>query len=165
MKNLIQLLIFIPIFTFGQSKNWVNNPLNERAFVKNEGQFNGRNWDKNSNIAYAVNENPFYIFFTKKGLTYRFDKMIKLSDKDNKNDDDAKRTNISELVRVNWIGANKNVQIIANEKTSNYFSYASKILKPKKLLTSTTLMDIKKLPIKIYIKILMLFTHSTPMEV
>jgi gliding motility-associated-like protein len=94
-----------------------------RAFIENKGQFENRNWQDNE-IKYAVNENPFYIFFTNEGLTYRFDKIIKNPVYKNGDHNAPKRVNISELVHATWIGANDNVEIKAENRNENYYSYA-----------------------------------------
>jgi hypothetical protein len=47
------------------------------SFIENKGQFNGRNWNNSDPVLYGYNHNPFYVFLSKKGMTYRFDKMIK----------------------------------------------------------------------------------------
>lgn len=99
----------------------------KRSFIKNEGQFDGRNWQKDNPILYGMSQNPFYIFFTERGHSYRFDKLIKNPNrKDPKTD--SKRINISELVNVTWVNSNPNVEIIVEDELSAYYSYS--ILKP-----------------------------------
>ena len=94
-----------------------------RGFIENKGQFVNRNWKKDE-VKYAINENPFYIFFTEKGLTYRFDKIIKNPLHKKGDNSQPKRINISELIHATWVGANDNVEIRAEEKNKNYYSYA-----------------------------------------
>lgn len=94
-----------------------------RAFIPNVGQFNNRNWQDNE-IKYAINENPFYVFFTDKGLTYRFDKIIKNPVYKNGDHTAPKRINISELVHATWVNSNPDVEIKAEGMNSNYYSYA-----------------------------------------
>ncbi|MBD3637356.1 MAG: gliding motility-associated C-terminal domain-containing protein [Crocinitomicaceae bacterium] len=95
----------------------------ERSFIKNMGQFDGRNWQKNE-IVYGYDQNPFYVFFTQKGLTYRFDKIIKNPRYKKGDPSNPKRINISELIHATWVGANENVEITAEEVVPFHYSYA-----------------------------------------
>jgi len=117
-------ILFSSIVMFGQNE-WTFD--SNRSFIKNEGQFNGRNWQKNNPILYGMSQNPFYIFFTTDGHAYRFDKLIK---NPNRKDPkvDSKRINISELVNVTWLNSNPNVEITVEDELPAYYSYA--ILKP-----------------------------------
>ena len=128
MRKLVYLFITLlcTLTVYGQNSNTFLdfNLKNERSFVLNKGQFDGRNWRKDE-VIYAMDDNPFYIFFTKKGITYRFDKIIKnpLYTKE-KHATIPKRTNISELVDVEFVGSNADVEVIADEKVNFYYSYA-----------------------------------------
>ncbi|MFT4602564.1 MAG: hypothetical protein ACI857_002751, partial [Arenicella sp.] len=127
MKGLILVFAFLMIspisFSQGDVEGTSIDVSKSRAFVPNKGQFVNRNW-KNDEVKFALNENPFYIFFTDKGLTYRFDKIIKNPVYKNGDHSAPKRVNISELIHATWVGANENVEIIAENKNENYFSYA-----------------------------------------
>jgi gliding motility-associated-like protein len=126
MKTLYLGLIscLLTFSSLAQSNDFDSGLVSTQSFIKNEGQFDGRNWNSNGEIEYAMAQNPFYIFFSKSGVTYRFDKIIKNPNRDKKDPNSPKRTNISELVHVKWIGANPNVSIVASEPTDNYYSYA-----------------------------------------
>jgi len=123
--TLLTSILLSVITVFGQnSVQTIDFDLTQdRAFIQNLGQFDGRNWQKNP-IKYAINENPFYIFFTEKGLTYRFDKIIKNPAYKKGDHSQPKRINISELIHVTWVGANEQVEIIAEQPKENYYSYA-----------------------------------------
>ncbi|MEZ4938614.1 MAG: gliding motility-associated C-terminal domain-containing protein [Crocinitomicaceae bacterium] len=119
---------------YGQNKVFQHSSIGDAAFIPNLGQFDKRDWQADK-IEYGYDHNPFYIFFTKKGVTYRFDKIVRNSksgeehegenhEEELKDPDAPKRTNISELIHANWIGANPDVEIIAESKTDYYFSYA-----------------------------------------
>lgn len=103
------------------SKSWSQD---SRSFVQNKGQFDNRNWQSNDPVVFAYNQNPFYIFFSKQGVTYRFDKIIKNPKRKEDKTILPKRVNISELIKVKWIGANKNVEIIPSDKSNHHYSYA-----------------------------------------
>ncbi|MEO9795481.1 MAG: hypothetical protein ABJF27_03335, partial [Crocinitomicaceae bacterium] len=124
MKRAQIILVFLAISTSVFSQTPLEFDLtSNRGFIENKGQFINRNWKKDE-VKYAINENPFYIFFTNKGLTYRFDKIIKNPEYRKEDPTSHKRVNISELIHATWIGANENVEIKAEEKNSNYYSYA-----------------------------------------
>src|SRR5690606_28598636 len=98
-------LLAIHLFIFGAVYSQKNSSMSEkwnysdRAFIKNIGQFDNRNWNSNSEIEYGYAENPFYIFFTKQGVTYRLDKMIKNPKREEDKTVFPKRTNYSQLDR------------------------------------------------------------------
>ena len=124
------LLFLCTLTVYGQNStyNFLDFDLQkERSFVLNKGQFDGRNWKKEE-IIYAMDENPFYVFFTKKGITYRFDKIIKnpLYTKEN-HTAHPKRINISELVHAEWVGSNPDVEVIAENKVNFHYSYAMRV--------------------------------------
>ena len=130
-KSLILVFSLFTVFIYGQNSGLLNDFKldKERSFIQNKGQFNGRNWQKNE-IVYALDNNPFYIFFTEKGITYRFDKIIKNPNRKSEHSDEGslepKRVNISELVHATWIAANEDVEIIAEERVDFHYSYAVK---------------------------------------
>ena len=129
IKNLTLLTLFVIISCpsiFSQDSQWANNLNSSQSFIENKGQFDGRNWDSSSEIEFAYAQNPFYIFFSKKGLTYRFDKIVRNPNRDKSDPKSPKRTNISELVNVEWLGSNSNVTIVSEEQVGNYYSYAVK---------------------------------------
>lgn len=60
---------------FSNTKNWVSKePFEPKVFIKNKGQFNGKNNLPSSNIEFGVEGHGFQIYFTPTGLTYRIDK-------------------------------------------------------------------------------------------
>ncbi len=127
MKNyaLIFALIFAANFSFaqnGEPASWNKDFASHLSFIDNQGQYDGREWNKFGNVKFAYAQNPFYVFFSDKGLTYRFDKIVK--NKRHKEDPkEPKRTNISELIFVEWIGANDNIEVIAENEVSHYYSF------------------------------------------
>ncbi len=126
MKKLYSgiILCLLALNVLGQNQAFESSSVSTQSFIKNEGQFDGRNWNSNDEVEYAMAQNPFYIFFSKSGVTYRLDKIVRNPNRDKKDPTSPKRTNVSELVNVKWIGANPNVQLIASQEKSNYYSYA-----------------------------------------
>lgn len=148
----IFLLISSGSFSFSQTGNgsWQVDYEGPKSFIQNKGQFDGRNWQKDTKIEYGVDYNKAFIFFTKKGLTYRFDKIIRNPNRKKGEIDDSnpKRTNISELIHVNWIGANQNPEIVAEDLSSDYFSYAIKNLTTKEVRNENQINGYKKITYK-----------------
>lgn len=141
MKTILTLFLFIPI--------WINaqNNLENNAFVKNQGQFDGRNWSADK-VEYGIKQNSCHIFFSKKGVTYRFDEFIKNPNRDKSCIDSPKRTNVSELIYVRWINSNKDVEIIAEDKTNHFYSYAVKDLHTNEVTNLNPIFGYKKLTYK-----------------
>ena len=52
---------------------WMVNPYEKKVFIENKGQFDGKDNQFNSKIIYGVDNLGYKIYFTPKGLTYRFD--------------------------------------------------------------------------------------------
>lgn len=118
------LFCLLSFATLAQSSYDNTTSASSQSFIENEGQFDGRNWNSNGEIEFAMAQNPFYIFFSKSGLTYRFDKIIRNPNRDKNDPNSPKRTNVSELVHVKWIGSNPDVEIIATNQKDDYYSYA-----------------------------------------
>lgn len=138
MKTILTFLLFIPI--------WINaqNNIENNAFVKNKGQFDGRNWSSDK-IEYGIKLNSSHIFFSKKGVTYRFDEFIKNPNRDKSCIDSPKRTNVTELIYVTWINSKKDVEIITEDKTNHFYSYAVKDLHTNEVTNLNSIFGYKKL--------------------
>ncbi|MEZ4939030.1 MAG: hypothetical protein R2799_15685, partial [Crocinitomicaceae bacterium] len=120
MKTLFILLVLTTIhYSLAQQSRIFQS---ETAFVPNQGQFDKRDWQEDK-IEYGYDHNPFYVFFTKKGVTYRFDKIVRNPKRDKSHPNSPKRTNISELIHATWVGSNPNLEIVAEEQTNHYFNY------------------------------------------
>lgn len=116
-----------------RSQNFTRHELElKNGFVENNGQYNGKNWHSDKAIIYGYQQNPFYVFFNKKGHTYRFDKMIKNPARKENPHALPKRTNISELVDVEWLGANEDVQVIASNKENFQYHFMQRTVPGKR---------------------------------
>ncbi|UKN01468.1 gliding motility-associated C-terminal domain-containing protein [Paracrocinitomix mangrovi] len=118
-----------------------------RSFILNKGQFDGRNWSGDE-IFYGLDENPFYVFFSKSGITYRYDKIIKNPVYKNGDHTAPKRINISELITEKWIGANEDVEIVAENKIDFYYSYAIRNWPTKECRNENYIPGFKKITYK-----------------
>ena len=74
MKKLIFLFILFPVIGSSHT-NWEVDNIQDNTFIKNESQFNGRNWQK-SKVKYGIKDGSYKVFSTKKSLSCQFDKMI-----------------------------------------------------------------------------------------
>ena len=153
MKKIILSLILLPFLANGQTTNWINKSNEERAFVENKGQYDGRNWQSNNPVKFAISQQDgWFTFFTEKGITHRIESLIR-NPKKKKGEGDAStklpsRVHKSELIDVAFIGANPNVQLIAEDKTDFYFSYAVKDVTTKAVTNLNHIDGYKKITYK-----------------
>ncbi len=130
LKRIVGFTV-LSVFLFQAVITEAQKPINDElyqwefpfSFIENKGQFDGRHW-QSSKIAYGIDYNGVYVFFTKEGLTYRFDQYIRNPGRSKERPHEPKRICLSELLSVTWVGANDDVEIIASEKIDPYYSYA-----------------------------------------
>lgn len=149
MRKLIFIFIaLIPIVALSQQNNWTKEFSNDYAFVKNIGQYDGRNWQSANKVEYAVKQGGWYTFFSKKGITYRIDKLDRHPNRKKGDHHIPKRIHMSELVDVFFVGANSNVQIVVDEKTDFYYSYVIKDPITKNVINKNNVDGYKKITYK-----------------
>ncbi|MDT8413402.1 MAG: hypothetical protein RQ875_13130, partial [Vicingaceae bacterium] len=152
-KSLFTLLFAIlAVGVYSQSK-WVNHPNTEKAFVENLGQYDGRNWQSNNPIEYALSQQDgWFTFFSKTGVTHRIERLVRNPKKKKGQGDGHKelpsRIHLSEFVDIRFVDANKNIQIIAEDKTNHYFSYAVKDIKTNEVTNIKNVTGYKKITYK-----------------
>ncbi|HIP35720.1 MAG TPA: hypothetical protein EYG85_02585, partial [Crocinitomix sp.] len=137
------LFIFI-LFLFFSTNAFTQSFVRPKSFIQNVGQFDGRNW-QNNEIIYGYSNNPFYVFFAKDGLTYRFDKIIKNPNRIKGDSTTSKRINISELINVTWLNANENIDVIAEKELPNYYSYAIRTGKGNEVVNKNNVKGYEKI--------------------
>lgn len=103
MKNSITLLIascFL-FLTTAQAQlstpSWSGKFEPSKAFVENKGQFEQRLKNPDSKILYAADQGSVQIYFSQKGLTYKFDRKEK-----NKNRRDGDETQPRIFLKRIW---------------------------------------------------------------
>ncbi|MCB0380341.1 MAG: gliding motility-associated C-terminal domain-containing protein, partial [Flavobacteriales bacterium] len=149
MRKIIGLfLIFTPFFVHAQKQGLSKGFESERVFVKNEGQYDGMNWQEVNKPEYVVKEANYFTFFTKKGITYRIESLIRNPNRDKNNPESPKRVHTSELIDVFWIGANENVEIISENPTDFYYSFAIKNPKSGEVSNLNNVKGYKKITYK-----------------
>ena len=145
-KLFILIITLLPILSFSQT-NWNIDNINGTAFIKNKGQFDGKNWQKTP-IQYAIEDGQLHVFFTKTGLTYRIDKIIHNEEKIEKNKKEKEEKewiNKSELIHITWLNSNKKVKIIAKDPINSYFSFSIKDYKTNKVTNINHILGYKKI--------------------
>lgn len=109
--------------------NWKNKPFEQKVFVENKGQFEGEENVKSTDVKYAFSNAGVKIFFTPEGLTYCHDEYAPLKRDEQeerergKGAEEVLQKPTQQYVRMSWIGANSNPEIVAEEKVSYYFTY------------------------------------------
>lgn len=125
------LTAFIAFYSSGaiaqmnSSAGWSLNPYEKKVFIENKGQFTGQGLLQDSEIKYGVENLGTRIFFTSKGLTFRFDKITFNPEGDERNKESMKRLSVF-MVNIEWLNSNPDVQIIADQPVTEYFNYEDK---------------------------------------
>ncbi len=122
-------------------KTWnFNKPMEQRVFIENNGQYFIEGKLKESEILYGSREADQHYFFTKKGFTILSYKRVKRTEKEieavlehfkikeNKkvkgsDEPEFAYKNIPEFHEMEWLGANPNPQVIAEEKVTEMYNY------------------------------------------
>jgi len=134
---LVIITSLLPNKSFAQNKikkDWtITNPFKTDVFIENFGQFN--NWVKSPEIIKYVINSSEKIFFTPNGYSIRLDKIEQKEESDDdkdiikgsaaKNNEEEEENRILEkyTVHMKWLGSNPDPEIIANEPTSNYYTF------------------------------------------
>jgi len=145
LKNLPSTCLFL-LFSSGMfnssaqinksnaSSKWTINPFEHKLFIENRGQFNGKDEQKNSQILYGVDNLGGQIYFTSKGLTYRYDKQDFVITEEGERDespkkagkdgDERKIVKNTFILNIEWLNSNPAVQLVAEQKGETYFNYS-----------------------------------------
>lgn len=97
-----------------------------KAFVENKGQFEQRLKNPDSKILYAADQGSVQIYFSQKGLTYKFDRKEKNK---NRRDGDETQPRIffeTDMVNMVWEGANRNAELVAEGVNPDFYTYEMK---------------------------------------
>lgn len=129
-------MFFLVIFSFvASSQKSVVAPFlrtgdvfGTRAFIENKGQFDGLT-DTDEKVLYAYQNGEEQLFFTSKGLIYKFTKARKFSEKEVEELMEGKKAKPFKskawFVHVNWENARPDLQLDNSEKQSWHYSYGS----------------------------------------
>lgn len=120
----------------GMTPLWTTkNPFNRRVFIENKGQFDSENNIPENRIKYGVKEGGIFVYFSTKGLLYRYDEYPVLTEEQKEKLGDLKGKRLERLyeklsvkttiVNMEWIGANPDATIESEDKVFDYFCYGS----------------------------------------
>ena len=151
MKKAITLFAFL-LFVVSENviaqnqslaAGWSAGFKHEKVFIENQGQFDGLN-DNGAAISFASDYDNTQFLFTPNGVTYRLTytrqpnkeerqaierrmKKMQAEGKDISHDDIEREEHravfYKELIQAQWVNANPNVKIVAEDKTSHYYTY------------------------------------------
>lgn len=151
MKKAITLFAFL-LFVVSENviaqnqslaTGWSAGFKHEKVFIENQGQFDGLN-DNGAAISFASDYDNTQFLFTPNGVTYRLTytrqpnkeerqaierrmKKMQAEGKDISHDDIEREEHravfYKELIQAQWVNANPNVKIVAEDKTSHYYTY------------------------------------------
>ena len=133
------------------TKTWTKNPFNQKVFIENKSQFDGRNNLPNSTILFGVRNDGIQIYFTPKGLTFRHDEFVEMTEAEkekaeksgSKMEPEMMRKRKTDCISMEWKNANPDVQVVAENEVSNYFTYGD--LRDKSGKTSIKALAYKKI--------------------
>ncbi len=101
-----------------------HNPFEQKVFIENKGQFDDKDDLPGSNIRYVI-ENGGRMFFTPAGVTYQMAILEDKEDIEGKKQEERMKVDYS-YIHMMWVGSNPLVQIVAEDKVSDYYTYPSR---------------------------------------
>ena len=100
-------------------------------YKRQKGQYPRYSNFLDNHIEYFADVDGMQVYFTKEGLTYRYDETIKQDETtlkkleaDGEENEHSFKT-LPHFIHMDWEGANPNVEIITEDKVSYYFTYGS----------------------------------------
>ncbi len=112
--------------------SWSANWSTPKAFIENKGQFTiPREAHAVVPVLYAADGNGSMIYFTASGVTFTFMEKTPKQNKAGEENEAKERKEGNAIVKKDikyfeWEGANANVEVVAEDLTSDYFSYSFK---------------------------------------
>lgn len=125
---IFQLFMLLPCFGVEAQSGFVlsKDIFGTRVFIENKGQFD-RSIEGNQRVLYAYENGEERIYFTPNGLVYKLIKTYPLTEKQREEIEKGKpikkKADKFYYVQMNWVNSNKQIQIVADQKQSGYFSY------------------------------------------
>lgn len=102
-----------------------------RGFIENKGQFNTAT-DTKHKIFFAFENGEERIYFTNKGLIYKFIKGFPMTESQKEALEHGKKIvekpSINYYLNMEWANANPNIEVVGGEKQDHYFTYGTKDL-------------------------------------
>ena len=112
-------------------KQLLIKPLQDKGFIREHGQFERNSRTRaafSDSVFYGIENMEFSAYFTRKGIIFHFPEWrTKEEDEEYekifKKPEEKKTEAIWHTATMNWVGANVSAEIIAEEKTHNYYNY------------------------------------------
>ncbi len=117
----------LPFSIFSQAGKLQYKLGEKKVFIKNYGQFSDKIKNVNPSVEYAAEYNGAQIYFTRAGITYRYDKYIfetEIEKEENPGKEEKKEPKLKTFsFSLEWIGSNPDAQILAQDVVPEYFLY------------------------------------------
>ena len=122
--------------SYSQTPGWSSSIEPQKVFIENKGQFT--NQKAGDEVLFAYDDGRTNIYFSKKGVTYKFLKPITKKEKENegkfttvaewkKKEAEERKIEIqSDVIFMTWENPNADLEIIASEPRTDYYSYCLK---------------------------------------
>jgi len=133
--GLVTCSVFNSVETQAQNnpQSWTIESTRQKCFVENQGQFALA--DPGIQVLYAYDQGPTRIYFTKDGISFNFLKLLDAPESEYKEEEEyegednqqagrKKTPHEADAVRLTWLGANPNTEIVVENQVPNYFSYS-----------------------------------------
>ncbi len=131
---LFSLVLLIASNTCFAQKVDIKNPFECTSFIENKGQFAHVVKKQKEEIAYGLNSNGVEMYFTTSGMYYKHSTWVQQKDKKEKDEKEQGKSEEREnivmkeevyFVKMQWQHANKEVQLIAENKQEEYYTYSN----------------------------------------
>ena len=121
----LPLVLSIPVLAGNDALHWRTALDQDRSFVENKGQFDGRTGVKGEKVLFAVDEGALQILFTASGVTYRMDEKEKNYYRQRGDRSKPRMITHSDRVHMRWEGASTNVRVVAEGPRGDRHTYSS----------------------------------------
>ena len=127
-------LAFFCMLTVGinrsSAREWSNpDPFTQKCFVENKGQFTNPA-RKDDSTLFSLRAHGVEIYFNRNGITYRHVEVKKrpeeLEDEDIGQEEELEKSYdaTEHFAKMRWLNCNSHFQVLALDRTGNYFTYA-----------------------------------------
>jgi len=120
------------------SRQWTTSPLEDKAFIVNKGQFDGKDNLTGSQIYYGINNMGTQVYFTSKGLTYRYDvNVVERNNTKHKKPKESREekemVSTTYIANMEWLNSNPNVQLKVEGLLPQYYNFQKTVQDNKNL--------------------------------
>ncbi len=123
--------LLLPAFAQQTATKWKADIEPQKVFIENKSQFDNAEKFTGTPVLFASDGGFSTIYFTKKGLTYRFTKFEHRREKEfeqktyeEQEREEHRSETVTDMVHMQWENSNPNAEVIASEPVSFYYSYS-----------------------------------------